>query len=213
MTAGSPERLRADARRNRRKILATAALAFVEDGPYVPMEEIARRAGVGVGTLYRHFPDRDALIMAVVRDNLAATLVRARQAAAEEEQAWDALVRSMSASDETRLVLRLPTLFSPAIVAAIQADPEIRRIRRELVAVIDSLVRRAQNEGSLRADVGTGDLIHLFSLLLRGVRRTPDDTADVALERAQAVILDGLRAHSGDLLPGRPLSATDLEAE
>nr|WP_238440965.1 helix-turn-helix domain-containing protein [Frankia sp. AgW1.1] len=77
MATGPETRLRADARRNRDRIIATAKLAFADDGPDVPMEEIARLAGVGVGTLYRRFPDRDALVVAVVRDSLATALAPA----------------------------------------------------------------------------------------------------------------------------------------
>ncbi|WP_049795973.1 helix-turn-helix domain-containing protein [Frankia sp. EAN1pec] len=143
----------ADARRNRDKIITAAMVAFGDDGPYLPMEETARRAGVG--TLYRHFPDRDALIVAVVRDSLETMLARARE--------------------------------------------------------IDSLVSAAQQEGSLRPDVGTGDVIHLFWLLLRGLQEMPGALADAAYDRARAVILDGLRARSDASLPGRALTARDLD--
>ncbi|MCK9926356.1 TetR/AcrR family transcriptional regulator [Frankia sp. Mgl5] len=213
MTAVPPTRLRADARRNRDKIIRVAVGAFVDDGPYLPMEEIARLAGVGVGTLYRHFPDRGALIVAVVQDSLATMLARARVAEAEETHAWDALVRSLSGSRELRLTWRLPDLFLSATGAAVLADPTIRRIRDELTSLIDSLVRAAQEEGSLRPDVGTGDVIHLFSLLLRGPHRMPGEVAEAAYERARGVILDGLRARPGISLTGRALSVSELDAE
>ena len=75
--------LRADARRNRDQIVAAAKQWFAVQGPDVPMEEIARAAGVGVGTLYRRFPDREALIRAVVRESLTISVAEARAALEE----------------------------------------------------------------------------------------------------------------------------------
>src|SRR5881227_3330880 len=91
MTADPDTTLRADARRNRDQILAAARSIFAAQGPEVPMEEIARAAGVGVGTLYRRFPDRDALIRAVAVENFERVLTDARAAAKEEPSAWLAL--------------------------------------------------------------------------------------------------------------------------
>ncbi|MBL7500037.1 helix-turn-helix transcriptional regulator [Frankia sp. CNm7] len=215
MTAGAQPRLRADARRNRDRILVTAAAAFADDGPDVPMEEIARLAGVGVGTLYRRFPDREALLVAVVQDSMARALGRTRAAAAEATpgQAWDALVRSLSSPRELRLMMSLTSLASPTTAAAVHADPTTRRIRQEYAEVLDGLVRAAQAEGTLRPDVGAGDVAHLLSLVAYGLRRTPDATAEIAFERARAIVLDGLRARPRTPLPGRPLTTTDLEAE
>lgn len=213
MTVGPPPRLRADARRNRDKLIETATRAFAEYGPDVPMEKVAQRAGVGVGTLYRHFPDREALVLAVVQASLATTLERARQARDEEVRAFDALVRSMSGSLELRLTLRVSHLFSPAATAAIRADPTIREISRELGEIADGLVRAAQEEGTLRPDVGSGDVRYLFSLLLHGRQDTPGETSEIAFERAREIVLDGLRARPGTPLPGRPLTAADLDAE
>ncbi|ONH33362.1 helix-turn-helix domain-containing protein [Pseudofrankia asymbiotica] len=235
MTAEARPRLRADARRNRDRIIATATQAFADDGPDVPMEEIARLAGVGVGTLYRRFPDREALVVAVVRDSLATTLARARAAAdsdaaaaadpatkadpatadpaAAEGRAWDALVNSLNPSHELRLTMRLTSLFSPTTAAAVRADPAITRIRREYAETLDALVLAAQAEGSLRPDVGSGDVAHLLSLAAYGLSRAPDATAEIAFDRARAIILDGLRAHPTAPLPGHPLTTTDLASE
>jgi AcrR family transcriptional regulator len=216
MTAEARPRLRADARRNRDRLIATATQAFADDGPDVPMEEIARLAGVGVGTLYRHFPDRDALVVAVVRDSLATSLARA-SAAAEESAAdglaWEALVRSLSPSHELRLTMRLTSLFSPSMAAAVRADPAVARIRREYAETLDGLVRAAQAEGSLRPDVGSGDVAHLLALAAYGLCRAPDTTAEIAFDRARAIILDGLRARPTTPLPGHALTTTDLAAD
>ncbi|HEY2671095.1 MAG TPA: helix-turn-helix domain-containing protein [Rugosimonospora sp.] len=202
-------RLRADARRNRDQILAAAKTAFAELGPDVPMEEIARRAGVGVGTLYRRFPDREALIRAVAQQNFGAVLDDARAATAEEPTAWDALVRLMGRSRDLRLSVRLAVL-SPRAWVAIRDDPQTRQFRDGIMAVLDDLVRGAQAEGMLRADVGSGDVAALVSLLLRRVPAADDEMAELILERALVLILDGLRAHPGSPLPGRPMTTSDL---
>jgi AcrR family transcriptional regulator len=204
-------RMRADARRNREQIVATARTVFADEGPDVPMDELARLAGVGVGTLYRRFADRDAIVLAVFQDSLATVLARSRTAAAEEPSAWAGLVRSMTYSPELKLTLRLSGLLSPATAAAVRTDPVVRRIRDELDDLTESLVRAAQAEGSLRGDVGAGDVVHLFSLLLRGHHAASGELDERAFARARAITLDGLRAQPGSALPGHPLGVRDLE--
>jgi AcrR family transcriptional regulator len=206
MTAEAPPRLRADARRNLDRILGAATAAFADRGPDVPMEEIARLAGVGVGTLYRRFPAREALIRAVVQESLRVVLAQARSAAAEQSRAWDALVLGLNPSRELQLVLRLSTP-EPAVDAPL-TDPRLGVILDELAQVVEGLVRAAQREGTLRPDVGAGDVMHLFTLLLRGRRPVSGESGDrgeAAFERARAVILDGLRARPGQRLTGVPL--------
>jgi AcrR family transcriptional regulator len=209
MRAEPETRLRADARRNRDQIIAAAKAAFAEEGPEVPMEEIARRAGVGVGTLYRRFPARERLIRAIAQENFGSVLDDARAAAAEEPTAWDALVRLMGRSRDLRLSVRLAVLSPPAW-AAIRDDPLTRQFRDGIIAVIDDLVRRAQADGVLRADIGSGDVAVLVSLLLHRVPVADGPTAELILERALIVILDGLRAYPGTPLPGRPVTGQDL---
>lgn len=209
VTVEPEARLRADARRNRDQIMAAAKAVFAEHGPDVPMEEIARRAGVGVGTLYRRFPDRETLIRAVARENFGAVLDDARAAAADEASAWDALVRLMGRSRDLRLSVRLAVLSPPAW-ATIRDDPQTREFRDGIMAVLDDLVRRAQAEGVLRPDIGTGDVAAILSLLLGRVPVADDETAERIMERALAVILDGLRASPGTPLPGRPISGEEL---
>lgn len=210
MTVEPETRLRADARRNRDQLIAAAKLVFLELGPDAPLEEIARRAGVGIGTLYRRFPDREALIGAVARENFAGVLDMARAAVAEEGTRWDALVRMLTHSRDLRLSVRL-ALLSPRSWQAVHADPQTSRFRAEMLEVLDELVRGAQEEGTLRPDVGTGDVVALVSMLLRKMPVTPDDLADTIMDRALVVILDGLRAEPGLPLPGRPMAVRDLE--
>ncbi|GHF86632.1 AcrR family transcriptional regulator [Amycolatopsis bartoniae] len=207
MTADPEARLRADARRNRDQILAAAKAMFVEAGPDVPMEEIARRAGVGVGTLYRRFPDRDALIRAVGQGNFAEVLAEA-EAATEEPTAWEALVRLLSRSRSLRLSVQL-ALLSPQAWAIIKADPETQRLRDSILDVISGLVTAAQEEGSLRRDVGAGDIAVLVALLIKPMP-APEHLTDLVTDRVLNLILDGLRLRPGPPLPGAPLSPDDL---
>ena len=207
---GTPPTLRADAHRNREQILAAATRVFAEQGPDVPLEEVARAAGVGVGTLYRRFPDREALFLAVRRQSLETLLAKVREAADEEPRAWDALVRSMSYSRELRLSLRPARSLTPAVAEVLRRDPVLQDLRGRLVGVLDRLVAAAQQEGSLRPDVGAGDLAQLFALVYRGADR-PDGVAELAASRALAVILDGLSTGPRAPLPGRPLTPADVE--
>jgi AcrR family transcriptional regulator len=202
--------LRADARRNRDQIIAAARTIFAEQGPDVPMEEIARVAAVGVGTLYRRFPDRDALISAVARDNFGRVLTEARAAIAEEPTAWKALVRFLRHSQELKLSVQL-AMFSPIAASILREDPLTEEFRRTLLSELDAVVHAAQTEGALRKDVDTGDVAVLFSLLLRQIPPRQDEAARIAQDRCMALMLDGLRARPGSPLPGRPLTSADLE--
>ena len=206
----TPAPLRADAQRNREQLIAAAARTFVADGPDVPMEEIAREAGVGVGTLYRRFADRESLMVAVAQTSLEGLLTRVRAAAEEEQLAWDALVRSMSYLRELKLSLPSADPLPPALSSAVRADPTVRRLRQDLDAFTERLVAAAQAEGTLRADVGAGDVVRLFALVYRAAPTPGHPAAEQATERAVAVLLDGLRTGPHAPLPGHPVSAADL---
>jgi AcrR family transcriptional regulator len=211
MTADPEVRLRADARRNRDQILAAAKAMFARQGPDAPMEEIAREAGVGVGTLYRRFPDRQALIRAVAQDNFAAVLAETRAAVAAEATAWDALVRIVRQSRELQLSVQL-AILSPLARSIIRDDPITGKFRHELLETLDSVVRAAQAEGALRLDVGPGDVAALLSLLLARIPMLPAGPPWLASERALGLMLDGLRAQPGTELPGHPLTIEDFDA-
>jgi AcrR family transcriptional regulator len=200
--------LRADARRNRDQIVAAARTIFVAEGPDAPMEEIARAAGVGVGTLYRRFPDREALIREVALDSFTRALTEARAAIEEEPTAWDALVRFVLFSRELRLSTHL-AMISAQAGAIIRDDPTTERFRRGLLADLDRMVKGAQEEGQVRPDVGTGDVAMLFVLLMRQLPNKLD-AIDGAMERCMTLMLDGLRAQPGSPLPGRAITRADL---
>lgn len=208
MTADPEVRMRADARRNRDQILAAARKMFVAKGADVPMEEIARTAGVGVGTLYRRFPDRESLIRAVAKESLAQVLQDARAARAEEPTGWDALKRLITRSHQLRVSFQL-AWESTRMQDILQVDPEINEIRNALMVEISQMVTTAQEEGTMRTDIGPGDMAVLFVLILR---QSPiaDVLGPLAAERTIAIMFDGLRATANGGLPGHPITVESL---
>jgi AcrR family transcriptional regulator len=200
---------RSDAQRNRERILAAAAAVFSASGADAPVEEIATAAGVAVVTLYRHFPDRDALIRGVGRNAFATALAEATAAVEEEPTAWDALVRILSQSQSLRLSLQF-VVASPAAREVMMADTEAKKLKRGIMEALEKALQGAQAEGSVRTDVGAGDLAMLFVLLVRQLPLPKLESAPMALQRCVALMLDALRVGPGDPLPGGPISRADL---
>jgi AcrR family transcriptional regulator len=175
--AGRP--LRADAARNREKVLRAAREAFAESGYGVPLDEIAARAGVGPGTVYRHFPAKEALFEAVVTARIAHLVsdARARADAADPGEAFFGFLTRIAG--EAAAKRDLPDAISIA-----------GSLREDLFAALDLLLRRAQQAGAVRAGIATPDLI----VLLKGMFASLADSADPGLnERVFAVLADGLR--------------------
>lgn len=202
--------LRADAQRNREQIVAAAGALFAERGPDVSMDEVARRAGVGVGTLYRRFPDRESLVRAVAFDGFHRVVARAR-VAVDESDPWHGLTRFVHhAATGLRLAAWLSMWFARTW-DAIRLEREQEQLRAELLDLLDGLVSRAQREGSLRPDVAVGDLVVLLALVLRPLPGPLVAVTERSVERHLAVVLDGLRPHPGGLLPGEPVTVGDLD--
>jgi AcrR family transcriptional regulator len=203
-------RLRADARRNRDRIVAAAKTWFATHGPEAPTEEIARSAGVATGTLYRHFADREALIRAVAVNNFEKAFVEANAAVAEEASAWDALVRILRQSQELRLSFRLLTAY-PHVHAVLKKERDADASRKHMFDLIDRVVRRAQAEGTLRTDVGTGDVAVMFALLAAPLSIEWTEAAQLASERCMALLLESLRAEASHVtLPGHAIWSEHL---
>jgi len=193
--------LRADARRNREQIVAAAHLVFTEQGMETPMEEIARRAGVGVGTLYRRFPDREALIRAVFAENIHHLMSLARAELGQQEDAWDALRRFLRRCVE----LRLGGLFSVLgrrVVEVLRTDPELMEARQAMLSLLDGMIRKAQDDGAVRPDVGVGDVIFMLGMVIRHGPPIASATADEARIRLLELMLDGLSATDRPPLSG-----------
>ena len=202
-----PRRIRADAVRNREQILRSAVDLLVEVGPAVPLEAIAKRAGVGIATLYRHFPDRTVLLRQVAVDMFQQSAAVAKMALAEEPDAFTALAKYVHAAIDLRMGVLMPMLAE-----RVAGDDELFATRQESKHLVEELVRAAHDEGSLRPDVGPGDI---SLLVIRVARPLPIPiTADAnnrLSHRHAEVILDGLlRFLAADSLRDRPLQVNEV---
>jgi len=201
--------LRADARDNRRKLIQAARDVLIERGPAAPLEEIARRAGTGIATLYRHFPDRQALIRDVILDALQRTTDEARQAAAEEPDPFRALARYMHRAIDVRTAAVIPALLAEAPFD----DPELSQARQTGTALLEALVGAAHQAGTLRADVTPADIGLLIVRLSRPLPGGfPPETNNSLSHRHLDLLIDGLRATARQpaQLGGPALTLTDL---
>ena len=186
-TIGRP--VRADARRNRERLLEAAVRAFASDGADVTLDAIAKTAGVGIGTLYRHFPTRDALVEAAYRQELAHLC-----------DAVPGLLRSLPADEATRAwmdrfidYMTTKRYMAGALQAVIASggDPYAES-RARLIAAITTLLAAGISAGTLRADVEPNDVL----LALSGVSLAagaPDQREQAG--RLLNLLIDGLRHH------------------
>jgi AcrR family transcriptional regulator len=176
---------RADARRNYEKVLAAARDAFAEGGESTALEEIARRAAVGIGTLYRHFPNRQALVEALYLDEVEEVC----RAAAELEDVgdpWEAL-----SSWFQRFIRYMATKRALASELLNYLEPDaalFTSCRAALFSAGEPLLTRAQDAGVVRADVSIGDVIQMVI----GIAKIPTSEPGQA-EHLVRVALDGLR--------------------
>lgn len=199
-------RPRADALRNRERIVAAAREILVESGPDVPLDEIARRAGVGNATLYRHFPDRSALILDVVRSVMARTADQAERMAAEESDPFVALSRFVHAAADERI-----GALCPLLSGGFDRDlPQLREGRERLEAAVENLMEKARAAGRLRTDVAVGDLMVALSQLTRPLPGTGCLNIDRFTHRHLQLFLDGLEAPARSELPGAAATLEDL---
>ncbi|GGY60320.1 TetR/AcrR family transcriptional regulator [Streptomyces omiyaensis] len=202
-------RPRADAVRNRERLVAAAREMFVEFGCSVPYDEIARRAGVGNATLYRNFPERPGLVHEVVLSLLARLTERAERAAAEETDTFAAVRRfALAAADE-----RVGALC-PMLDGTFDKDhPDLVVERERLEEAVEGLVRRAQAAGRLRADIGVGDLMVGVSQLTRPLPGTGCEAFAPFVHRHLQLFLDGLEAPARSELPGTTATLGDLRRD
>ena len=148
-TPPSDRPLRRDAERNRQRILAAARDAFAEEGLSVTLDEIARRAGVGVGTVYRRFPDKEQLIDALFEDQMAEFVALAEECLHDEDP-WDGLVRFLEQACHVHACDRG---FKEVALSGTHGLERIARARQMMFPLVSQLVARAQADGSLRPDV------------------------------------------------------------
>ena len=178
--------MRADARRNRELLVATAREVFSEQGAAASMEAIAKRAGVGVGTLYRHFPNRLDLVEAVYQTDLDELWSTAQRVVTELEPSaaldafFDAFIRY--AQTKQALLTELHQAF--------EKKPGFRSQARELIeSSFDLVIDAAKEAGIVRADVDGSDVMQLVSPVCTNAAISPEQTA-----RLLGMVLDGMRA-------------------
>ncbi|WP_371476667.1 TetR/AcrR family transcriptional regulator [Kitasatospora sp. NBC_00315] len=200
-----PPSRRRDARRNRELLIVAAHEVYGEQGVDAPLNVIARRAGFGNATLYRHFPDRAALAEAVFRDTLAAITEAGEQARLATDP-WSGLTGYL---DQVFTLLATDRGAGDLMTTGLAGLPSLDALHphnRETTAI---LIGRAQADGTVRGDVTPEDLL----LALAALGRTApalEAVAPGAWRRSLALLLDGFRTPTAPPLPAPPLTSTQL---
>lgn len=181
---GAEPALRADARRNRARVIAAAERAFAADGVGVTTEEIARRAGVGVGTVFRHFATKEALIAAVLGEQLgrAAALIESHAADADPGAAFFTVLDRLIADGAHKRDL-IDALEGRGMNVRSAVGDASSRVRKAFTA----LLKRAQADGAVRASVTAVDLMALLAAVSSATR------AGASPQRLLAIVSAGLR--------------------
>ncbi|MEU8977533.1 helix-turn-helix domain-containing protein [Streptomyces sp. NPDC048309] len=199
-------RPRADALRNRERIVAAAREMFVEFGAEVPFDEIARRAGVGNATLYRNFPDRDALAREVVCSVMDRTSEWVEEALTKTGDAFETLSGFVHFSADERIGALCPMLSETFD----QNHPDLVAARDRITDLIEQLMARAREAGQLRPDVEFGDLMIAVTQLTRPLPGTACQGIDRFVHRHLQLFLDGMRAPARSELPGVAATVEDM---
>jgi AcrR family transcriptional regulator len=195
--------LRRDAERNRRRVLEAARSTFAEQGIDAPLENIARRADVGIATLYRRFPTREALIEETF-ELKALDYLRAAEEALRADDAWDGFRRYIERICKIQAEDRGST---DVLTTTFPTAKKLEAHRKESHKKAGELIERAKKQGALRADFVIGDLI--FILMANGAfLQATRDVAPDAWKRYVALLLDALK--EGDTSP-LPPPATDRQ--
>ena len=203
-TAGAPRRK--DAERNRRRLLVAAREVFRDRGVAATLNDVAHHAGLGVGTVYRHFANKEELIDALF-DDMVTTVDGYVREAADEPDAWLGLTRALQRVCEVQAFDR----GLREVMLGTGRGPERQRQMRDRVApTVDAVVARAQEQGTLRADVVPAD----FPILQLMVGAVTDHIGQPGLwRRYLAIVIDGLRARPGEPspLPDLPVSEDAMQ--
>lgn len=195
-------RLRRDAQRNRDAIVAAARQVFCDHGLEAPLEEIARRAGVGIATLYRRFPSRVELLDAVLTDNLQAHIHAAEQALATDDP-WEGFAFYLEQSCRLQAADRG---LNDAMGMRFPRATAVEAAKTRLFELVGQVVDRAQQSGQLRADLTQEDLAFLTWANTRILPAVRAAGAPEAWRRHLGLLLDGFRADRASPLPVPPLA-------
>jgi len=182
--------MRADARRNYERLVEAAKVVFAQSGGDAPMEAVAKEAGVGVGTLYRHFPKRIDLVEAVYRTDVDG-LVAAAEESAVELAPWAGLVNWLETFVRYSQSKRN---FLNELHQAFEKNPQLKvKARERIQGAAEVVLERAQRQGLARTDIDGADLMQLIGPMCMAATLTEEQA-----ERLLAMVLDGLRVPSHD---------------
>lgn len=198
--------MRADARRNRERVLEAAEALFGEVGVKAQMDEVAERAGVGVGTVYRHFPTKSTLLEAVIVDRCD-SMLRDVDAAVNDPDPGVALRRYAEAMTGHQARNRA---LAEGMASEIDLPVVLAGVKDAMHKAVTQLVTRAQDAGAVRPDIGPSDTAMLFSGIAHAVELA-GDLGPTILQRYLTIVLDGLCPVHASPLPGRALDYAQLE--
>ncbi|MEV0845297.1 TetR/AcrR family transcriptional regulator [Streptomyces sp. NPDC049954] len=201
-------RPRADALRNRERIVEAAREMAVEHGADISLDEVARRAGVGNATVYRHFHDRAELM----RQSVLSVMDRASRRAEEALEGADPF-EALCGFAHAAVEERVGALCSLLSVTVDMDHPDLLAGRLGLEAGVEAVMSRAREAGQLRPDIGVGDLMMALSQLTRPLPGCSRVDSDRFAHRHLQLFLDGLRAPAHSVLPGTAVTLEELRRE
>jgi AcrR family transcriptional regulator len=191
--SGGDRELRADARRNRERVLRTAQHLFATEGLGVPLDEIARRAGVGPGTVHRHFPAKEALYLAVAADQFEQLIAEADAlAAAGDPAALFTLLSRMVVTGAQNAAVK-----SALAAAELDLRTAAPRVAADLTRHVAGLLSRAQEAGAARRDVTTDEVMALVAGAFAAIQHAGAGASRTRSARIAEIVLDGLRPQPG----------------
>ncbi|MDV7241131.1 MULTISPECIES: TetR/AcrR family transcriptional regulator [Rhodococcus] len=189
MTDTTSPPTRKDAARNRARLLEAAEQLFASEGLDVTLKDVALRAGVGVGTVYRHFPTKDDLLDEIFADRLASATDSARRAAADPD-GWRGLVRYLEDSMRTQ---RDNCGLRGLVIATVPSCPMVVKSRTEIAPLVRQMVAKAQKQGTLRPDFDATDVTYIQVALAAIMEATHDTSPDLYRQHLK-LFIDGMRA-------------------
>jgi len=205
-TQAAPRPLRSDASRNRERIVASARRLFAARGADLSVDEITRDAGVGMGTLYRHFANKDDLLDAVLEDAFSEWTAAARHALAEPD-AWRGFCEYL----EQALALHVANRALKDVLAGRDGSrPRVEALRARIRPLLVELIARAKQQGALREDFVLEDMPLVFWSCDRVIDATADVSPDI-WRRHLGILLDGLRADAATPLAVGPMTRAQVK--
>jgi AcrR family transcriptional regulator len=186
MSPDQPRKLRKDAAQNAERVIAAAIRAGLAEGKFVPLAQIAADAGVGVGTLYRRYPNREALLEAMAVRAYRLILAEAEDALASGETGLDAIGRFLRQTFVHRDELVLPLHGAP------MTGTESAELRRRMQQTMGAILERGHADGTVRRDVDAGIVVRFGAMLAQQMSNVPNWEAAAAQQRT--VFLRGIAA-------------------